>query len=366
MKMAAAVKQSFADLLGLIKSGFANLLALMKRELVPFSRSQNFYLLIAALVVVAVAPLFLSGYVVGEVLTPMIVFTLYASSWNLLASSGQGSLGHAAFLGIGGFASALLVVKLGMPPLIGLFVGSIFSAVVGFLIGLTCVRLKAWFLAMVTFGFSVITVTLFSQFDSVTEAIMGFRPPVLIEGDVPFYYVAFAFALISVFTIFLVMKSKLGLAFRAIRENELEAKMNGVNTAKYRLIAFVISTFFAGLAGGLYAQSIQYIQLSIFEPYYSFLPLMICVIGGLGTLEGPILGSVIIVAIQSYLPKIDPALQILKPLFPNVSFVGPPLRMLFLGLFLIVIVVFAPKGVTYFVRRAYDYFRDKPATVKKS
>lgn len=338
----------------------------IKRELLNLSHSQKFYFVLVAMAIVAIVPLFIrSDYVIGEVLTPMIIFTIYASSWNLLASSGQGSLGHAAFLGIGGFASALLVIKLGMPPLIGLFFGSVFSAAIGFLIGLTCVRLKAWFLAMVTFGFSVIAVTLISQFDSVTGGIMGFPTPLLVARGVPFYYVTFAFAAISVFTIFLVMKSKLGLAFRAIRENELEAKMNGVNTAKYRLIAFVLSTFFAGLAGGLYAQSIRYIQISIFEPYYSFLPLMICVIGGLGTLEGPIIGSVIIVSIESYLPRIDPVLQVLKPLFPNVSFVGPPLRMLFLGLFLIVIVVFAPKGLTSFVRRAYDYFRDKPAMVKE-
>jgi branched-chain amino acid transport system permease protein len=338
----------------------------IKRELLNLSHSQKFYFVLVAMAIVAIVPLFIrSDYVIGEVLTPMIIFTIYASSWNLLASSGQGSLGHAAFLGIGGFASALLVIKLGMPPLIGLFFGSVFSAAIGFLIGLTCVRLKAWFLAMVTFGFSVIAVTLISQFDSVTGGIMGFPTPLLVARGVPFYYVTFAFAAISVFTIFLVMKSKLGLAFRAVRENELEAKMSGINTAKYRLIAFVLSTFFAGLAGGLYAQSIRYIQISIFEPYYSFLPLMICVIGGLGTLEGPIIGSVIIVSIESYLPKIDPVLQALKPLFPNVSFVGPPLRTLFLGLFLIVIVVFAPKGLSSFIRRAYDYFRGKPAMVKE-
>jgi branched-chain amino acid transport system permease protein len=353
--MAAAMKRMVTNLLGLIKN-----------EFVALSHSQKLYYILAALAFVAVVPLFLSDYVISEVLTPMIIFTIYASSWNLLASSGQGSLGHAAFLGIGGFASALIVIKFGLPPLIALFFGSVFSAAIGLLIGLTCVRLKAWFLAMVTFGFSVIAVTIFSQFDAFTGGIMGFRTPLIVARGTPFYYVSLAFAAVSVLTIYLVMKSKLGLAFRAIHENELEAKMNGVNTAKYRLIAFVLSTFFAGLAGGLYAQSIQYIQISIFEPYYSFLPLMICVIGGLVTLEGPIIGSVIIVAIERYLPGIDSTLQVLKPLFPNVSFVGPPLRMLFLGLFLLVIVVFAPKGLTSFIYRAYDYFRGKPEVAKKS
>src|SRR4030042_5305218 len=107
----------------------------------------------------------MSEYAVGHVFTMMLIFAVYASSWNLLAYSGQGSLGHAAFLGIGGFASALLAVKSGLPPAIGLFLGSLLSAGIGFLIGLACVRLKAWFLAMGTFGFLVVAVTIISQFD---------------------------------------------------------------------------------------------------------------------------------------------------------------------------------------------------------
>jgi branched-chain amino acid transport system permease protein len=342
-----------------------NSLGSIKREVVNFSHSQKFYFFLAVMAIVAIMPLFVSDYVVAEVLTPMIIFAIYASSWNLLASSGQGSLGHAAFLGIGGFASALLAVKSGIPPIVGLFLGSLLSAAIGLLIGLACVRLKAWFLAMVTFGFSVIIVTIFSQFDEFTGAIMGFRTPLIVERGVPFYYMAFAFAAISIFIMYLVMKSKLGLAFRAIHQNEAEAKMIGINTGKYRLIAFVLSTFFAGLAGGLYAQSIQYIQNFIFEPYYSFLPLMMAVIGGLGTIEGPIIGSVIIRAIESYLPSIDSALDgLLHPLFPSVNHVGPPLRMLGLGVFLIVVVIFAPKGVAPLIRKAYNYLRSSPKEEK--
>jgi len=342
-----------------------NSLGSIKREVMNFSHSQKFYFFLAVMAIVAIMPLFVSDYVVGEVLTPMIIFAIYASSWNLLASSGQGSLGHAAFLGIGGFASALLAIKSGIPPIIGLFLGSLLSAAIGLLIGLACVRLKAWFLAMVTFGFSVIIVTIFSQFDDFTGAVMGFRTPLIVERGVPFYYMAFTFAAVSIFIMYLIMKSKLGLAFRAIHQNEAEAKMIGINTGKYRLIAFVISTFFAGLAGGLYAQSIQYIQNFIFEPYYSFLPLMMAVIGGLGTIEGPIIGSVIIRAIESYLPSIDSALDgLLHPLFPSVNHVGPPLRMLGLGVFLIAVVIFAPKGVAPLIRKAYNYLRSSTSEEK--
>jgi branched-chain amino acid transport system permease protein len=288
----------------------------------------------------------------------MVISALYASSWNLLAYSGQASLGHAAFLGIGGFASALLTIRLGLPPIVGLFLGGLLSAGIGFLVGLACVRLKAWFLAMVTFGFAVIIVTIFSQFDSVFGGIIGFATPTFVPQGLPFYYATLAIATSSIVAIFWAMKSKWGLAFKAIRENELEAKMIGINTAKYRLLAFIISTFFAGLAGGLLAESQLFIQNDIFKAENSFLPLIMAVIGGLGTIEGPIIGSIIIVSIDSFMPLAYPILQTLGPLFPGVNNVGPPLKFVGLGIFLILVVIFLPKGITSLLHKLYDYLQE--------
>jgi branched-chain amino acid transport system permease protein len=194
--------------------------------------------------------------------------------------------------------------------------------------------------------------------------MIGFPTPTIIPRVIPFYYATLAIATFSIIAILLVMRSRLGLAFKAIRENELEAKMIGIDTGKYRLLAFVISTFFAGIAGGLYAESIQFIQISIFEPYYSFLPLIMSVIGGLGTMEGPIIGSVIIVSIDSFLPLTDRFLQPLSPLFPGVTNVGPPLRLMGLGLFLILVVILLPKGITSLLHQAFDFFREDTSTRK--
>jgi branched-chain amino acid transport system permease protein len=329
-------------------------------SLVDSFRVRKFQYAIAVLIFVAVLPLFVGSelYIVGHVFTGMIIFALYASSWNLLAYSGQASLGHAAFLGIGGFASALLAIRLGVPPVLGLFLGGLFSAGIGFLVGLACVRLKSWFLAMVTFGFSVIIVTIFSQFDDIFGGMLGFATPSFVPQGLPFYYGTLAIATSSIVAIFWVMRSKWGLAFKAIRENELEAKMIGINTAKYRLLAFVISTFFAGLAGGLLAESNLFIQNDIFSAENSFLPLMMAVIGGLGTIEGPIIGSIIIVSIESFAPLTYPLLQPLNPLFPGVSNVGPPLKFVGLGIFLIAVVIFLPKGITSLLHKLYNYLRE--------
>ena len=330
-------------------------------------RSRKCQFFLAAIVFVAVLPLFVtSEYLVEQVFTVMIISALYASSWNLLASSGQASLGHAAFLGIGGLASALLAVRLGVPPIVGLFVGGFISAGIGVLIGLACVRLKAWFLGMVTFGFAIIIVTIVNQFDSIFGATIGFQTPSFVPQGLPFYYATFAIVASSIVVIYFVMQSKWGLAFKAIRENELEAKMIGINTGKYRLLAFIISTFFAGLAGGLLAESQLVIQMDIFSAENSFLPLIMTVIGGLGTLEGPIIGSIIIVSIDSFAPLTYGFLQPLSPLFRGVSNVGPQLKFVALGLFLIVVVIFLPKGMTALLRKAYNYLREDTSKVKKN
>jgi branched-chain amino acid transport system permease protein len=244
--------------------------------------------------------------------------------------------------------------------ILALLVGGLLSAGIGLLIGLACVRLKAWYLAMVTFGFSVIADSLSSQFDSVTHGINGFAPVLLVPKGFPFYLLVISFAAVSISVMFLIMRSRMGLAFRAIRENEAEAKMVGINTAKYKLLAFVISTFFAGVAGGLYIFFIRYVDNSIFSPANSFSPLIMSVIGGLGTIAGPIIGSVLLISVQTVLSLpsvIDPLQRSLGWLFPGVSNVGPPLTYLAIGVFLVVIVIFAPKGVTSLIHRIYNYLR---------
>lgn len=341
-------------------------------------RSKAFYVMLAAFAVAAVIPLLITDRFFLYVLTLITIFAIYASSWNFLANSGQGSLGHAVFLGIGGFASAIIggSIARSLASFLGasrmpvgfassvvqvstLLIGATVSAGIGLLIGLVCVRLKAWYLAMVTFGFSVIAGSLFSQFDSFTHGINGFAPTTLVSGGFPFYLLVVSFAVASVSVMFLVMRSRIGLAFRAIRENEAEARMVGINTAKYKLLAFVFSTFFAGIAGGLYVYFIGFVDNSIFSPANSFTPLIMSVIGGLGTIAGPIVGAVILTSIQTILslPSVTDSLQnALGHFFPGVSNVGPPLSFLCIGVFLVLIVIFAPKGVVSIVQRINRFF----------
>jgi branched-chain amino acid transport system permease protein len=349
----------------------------IKQAITSFLRSKGFQVLLAAFAILAVLPILVNDNFFLYVFTLIFVFAIYAASWNFLANSGQGSLGHAAFLGIGGFSSAIIggsisssvIASIGVTKMpigalsvviqvVVLLLGGLLSAGIGFLIGLACVRLKAWYLAMVTFGFSVIASTLSSQFDAVTNGINGFAPTTLVPPGYPFYILVISFAAASIGSMYLIMRSRMGLAFRAIHGNEAEAKMIGINTAKYKLIAFVVSTFFAGIAGGLYAYFLRFIQNDVFSPANSFLPLIMSVIGGLGTFAGPIIGSIFLISLQQILalPSVVESLRSsLGSFFPGVSNVGPPLSYLIIGIILVAIVIFAPKGLISMFHRIYSY-----------
>jgi branched-chain amino acid transport system permease protein len=354
-----------------------------KQKLASFIRSKSFIIFLVVTVILAVLPFVVSIFAKGSysfflfTCTLIFIYGLYAASWNFLSNSGQGSLGHAVFLGIGGFASAIIGTKIASVIAAGLgvytipigilsvllqviviLIGGLLSAVIGLLIGLVCVRLKAWYLAIVTFGFSVIAATLSSQFDSITNGINGFPPVTLVPSGYPFYILVIIFAVSSIGIMYLVMKSRVGLAFRAIHSNEAEAKMIGINTTKYKLIAFVISTFFAGVAGGLYVYFYRFVDNSNFLPNLSFAPLIMAVIGGLGTVAGPIIGSIFMTTIEQVLATqgVTQSLNnLIGPIFPNAGYVGPPLTYLFIGIILLVIVIFSPKGLMPLFRKMYNY-----------
>jgi len=129
----------------------------------------------------------------------MLIWIIFASAWNLLAYSGQGSLGHAAFFGIGAYASTLIAAKLGITPFITTFLGAAVAAGVGILIGLTCVRLKEWFLAMVTFGFAIIVQTLtVSVLAPVTGGWDGISSARLVSPSIPGYQLIEYYAILLI------------------------------------------------------------------------------------------------------------------------------------------------------------------------
>jgi len=294
------------------------------------------YLTLATLVCAVLLPLVtgLNMYYL-TVLIIMVIFIIYASAWNFLTFSGQGSLGHAAFFGIGGYISTLIAVKSGFSPYLTIFIGGAGAAAIGLFIGIICVRMKEWFLAMVTFGFAVIIqVLVASQFRTVTGGWDGIAAPPLISSTVPDYlvYEYYSILLIAVIVILLfriILHSKIGLAFSAIRENELEARAAGIDPVRYKLLAFMVSAYFAGLAGALEIHYLGYVTPEIFGVDISFWPIIYSISGGLGTLAGPIIGTIVITLLWDGLQSIGMTYA----------------RFIIIGVILVLVVIFLPRGL---------------------
>ena len=302
----------------------------LKRDMIRSKTSLGMSSVILALLLPLV--LGINQYLM-RVLIIMLVFIIYSSAWNFLALSGQGSLGHAAFFGLGGYASAILARSLELPPLATILLGGIFAACIGVLIGLTCVRLREWFLAMVTFGFAVIAHTITAELSWLTGGWDGIPAKRLISVTITNYivyeyYILLFIAVAVIVTIYLITKSRIGLALEAIRENELEAKVMGINVTKYKLMAFAVSSFFTGIAGALEIHHFGYITPEVYGIDISFWPIIYCISGGLFTLEGPILGTVIITVLSEGLK----------------SFGWTYERLILIGVILILVVIFLPKG----------------------
>jgi len=289
----------------------------------------------AVLIIAAAMPFLSDSMFLLNLVVLMLIFIIFASAWNLLAYSGQGSLGHAAFFGIGAYASTLIAVWLGITPFLSIFLGAAVAAFIGILIGLTCVRLKEWFLAMVTFGFAIIVQTLtVSILAPLTGGWDGIASPRLISPSIPGYQLLEYYAVLiitigTIVAIWYIMKSRMGLAFLAIRENELEARAAGVDPVRYRLIAFALSAYLAGVAGALQIHHTGYLTPELYGVENSFWPITYVILGGLGTLAGPVVGTIVLTIIWEGLKA------------TGLTF-G---RYVIVGFILILTIIFLPKGL---------------------
>jgi len=302
---------------------------------------------VLAIVIALAIPFLTDSMFILNLLVIMLIFIIFASAWNLLAFSGQGSLGHAAFFGIGAYASTLIAANSGMSPFITIFLGAAVAAFVGILIGLTCVRLKEWFLAMVTFGFAIIVQTLtVSVLAPVTGGWDGIASSRLLSPSIPGYqlieyYAVLVITIASIAAIWYIMKTRIGLAFLAIRENELEARAAGIDPVRFRLLAFALSAYLAGVAGALQIHHIGYLTPELYGVDNSFWPVTYVILGGLGTLAGPIVGTIALTIIWEGLKA------------TGLTF-G---RYVIVGVMLILAIIFLPRGLVSLPEQVKDWLK---------
>ena len=300
--------------------------------------SWNGVLLGLCLLLACAAPLGLNGYGL-YLLTLTEIFTLVALGLNFLTGyAGQISLCHAAFFGVGAYATALLTQNAGVPYLLSLFAGALFTTAIGAIVAVPALRLKNIYLAIATLGFGVVLQKIIFEWRGLTGGGGGLAlaPPGIAGyelGASGLYYLTLALMTIGLFGAWNVSRGRTGRALRVIKDSEIAAGSLGIHAPHYKVIAFAISAFYAAIAGGLFAYLVRYINPESFSVGLSISFLSMVVIGGLGTIGGSIIGAAFYVIVPELLRGIKDA--------PGLVF----------GLLLVVVMVFMPQGLWGRARR---------------
>ena len=276
--------------------------------------------------------------------TFVLIYGIAGLGLMLLAGfTGQFSLGHAAFLGVGAYTQAYLT-HIGMPFPLALLCAMALSALLGVVIGVPALRLKGIYLGMATLSFGFILEEVFARWESVTGGNAGIRigkPDmfgwVLDTGDA-FYWLCLVIAIVSTLGILNLLRSPTGRAFVAIRDSEISAQSMGIHLAYYKTLSFSISAALAGVAGALYAHNLQFISPDQFNLLQSIDLLLMIVIGGLGSVHGVFLGSIFLIT----LPQ---GISAVKEFLPEFIGQAPGLKSAIYGVVLIAFVLFEPMGL---------------------
>ncbi len=324
-------------------------------------------LLIFLIVFSFLIPVFVKNQSYIQIFIVVMFFMYITTAWNFVGGfAGVLPLGNAAFIAIGAYTSTILFTQYGISPWIGMFVGGIISAIVGVIIGLPTFKLRGAYFALATIAFGEGVRILFQNIDKIGSINVGGARGILINytGDsfvnfqwvsrVPYYYIILVMLIILLIITVFLMNSKMGYYLTAGGEDPEAAASLGVNVAKYKLIAMALSSFFTAIAGTFYAQWILYIfPKSVGSLDLSFEIAFVAIIGGRGTIVGPLLGALL-----------------LKPLGEITrTYLGgtlPGLHLFILGLILVLVMIYQPRGIQESLSKMFNNLVKKMVKVNRS
>jgi branched-chain amino acid transport system permease protein len=287
----------------------------------------------------------------GRLLAFIAINVILATSLNLINGfTGQFSIGHAGFMAVGAYSSAALTVYQGkniaaafsflgetgaeaVVLIIAILLGAAAAALAGLIVGIPSLRLKGDYLAIVTLGFAEIIRIVILNIDAV-----GGATGLTVPGYANFFWVGL-FAIITVVVIHNIVKSDMGRALISIREDELAAEAMGVNTTRFKVISFVISSSFAGIAGVLFAHYNRFLSTNDFQFIKSFEVIIMIVLGGMGSMTGAILGAILVTLLPEVLRQL-PDITI-----GATTFKFADLRLVIFALILIIVMIVRPQGI---------------------
>jgi len=262
------------------------------------------------------------------------IFAILAASWDLLSGfTGQMNFGHALFFGVGAYGAALLNQNLHLPPWGSIPLGAMAAVMAGLIIGIPCLRLRGTYLALTTLAFPIILMGIVFAVPSITGGELGISGiDRLVRSRVTTYYITIVVMIVLVTVMWKITDSNVGIIFHSIREDEVAVRAAGINTTRYKLLAFCLSGFFAGISGGLYAHFMRIAGPSTLEVSMSFQVVIWSIFGGIVTIWGPV-GAVFI-------------------LYPLMEFfrMWPEFRTLLFALVILLILLYMPQGLLPWVR----------------
>jgi len=292
-------------------------------------------------VVLFICPLFVNTRYPLLILMIASLYGIFAVSWDLLSGyTGQLNFGHALFFGIGAYGSALLYKYAGWPPVVTILLGAIGAAAIGSALCLPALRLRGPYLSLFTLALPLLMTEVVRGFPEITGGYGGIRGlPRIADSTVGEYYIILLVMIVSVLIMWKLTDAgskyvRTGLIFHAIREDEIAARATGINTIRYKILAFAIGGFFAGIAGGLFAHIIKGAGLGVFSMVMSFQVIIWSVFGGMVSIYGPLVG--------------------VFTLYPLVELVGTTpasdYKFIIMVVIVILILLFMPEGVAVWIR----------------
>jgi branched-chain amino acid transport system permease protein len=285
--------------------------------------------LLVALGILSAVPLYIKDRAIVELIILANLYAVYAASWDILCGyTGQVNFGHALFVGGGAYTAALLNFYFKIPPWLTIFIGASIAALFGLIIGTPCLRLRGPYFALATFAAAAVPYGLTDVYWEITgglDGLYGISPiwPTL-TGK---YYFSLLLTALSCGVIYVGGRSKKGLILKSIREDEIGAMASGINTTRYKLVTFVISGFFAGLAGAFYSHNQLHVGPETLSINLSILVIIMGVVGGIGTITGPIVGAYLLTIFNEMLREWE------------------ELRLLIYTATVVLMLLFVPKGI---------------------
>jgi branched-chain amino acid transport system permease protein len=307
-------------------------------------------------------PFLVSSYML-YVINTIGIAAIAAIGLNILVGyTGQISLGHGAFFGVGAYAAAVLATRFGVGFYLAIPAAGVVTALVGMIFGIPSGRLKGLYLTIATLAGQFIIEYVLVHWDSVTQGTMGITlpsPRILhweVVGDRPFFFMIFVSLVAMTWFAVNIMRSKYGRAFIAIRDNDRAAEGMGIPIFKYKLLSFAISSFYAGFAGALWAYYMVSVTAEPFNLGLSVEYIAMVIIGGMGNIPGAIFGA-------TFITLLNELLRYITGLLMNLGFITSsglnmaPLREFVFGLAIVLFILFEPRGIAELWRIVRSSFR---------